>query len=141
MEQLSDSKEFGRLLRAARGYKGEQRPAFAERLGTTDTTLLKWEKGEFSSRYRTVEQRRELAERAITVSGCPAAWFGLEEQPAGVSERLEDLAQTVELIRRFLLADEPEELRTQLEREDAFARQHEPSSSSSEDRTSAEANR
>lgn len=141
MSVLSDSAEFGRLLAAARGYKGELRPAFAKRLGTTDTTLLKWEKGEFSSRYRTMDQRRELAERAIKVSGCPAGWFGLAEAEPGLSERVEALAQTVELLRSFLLQGESEDLRAQLEQADAFARQHEPSSSRPEDQSSAGASR
>lgn len=141
MTVLSDSAEFGRRLAAARGYRGELRPAFAKRLGTTDTTLLKWEKGEFSSRYRTMDQRRELAERAIRVSGCPAAWFDLGEAAPDLSERVESLAQMVELMRSFLLQGEPEELRAQLERADAFAQQHEPSSSRPEDQRPAEASR
>lgn len=106
---LSDSKRLGKTIAAARGWHGDQRPAFAKLLGTSDTTLLKWEGGDFSSRYRTADQRRQLAERVIRVSGCPAEWFELDEPAPTVMELLAAHDATLQMLAEHLdLQDEAE---------------------------------
>jgi transcriptional regulator with XRE-family HTH domain len=119
---LRDSEELGRRIAAARGYRRELRPDFAKRLGTTDTTLLKWEKGEFSSRYATREQRRQLVRLVIDASGCPAEWFDLAGGEQSLSERVAALEDQVAAARSILLGqpDADEAAETLRVADDAF---------------------
>lgn len=119
---LSDDKEFGKRIGAARGFRLELRPKFAKRLKTTDTTLREWEHGVFSSRYSSTEQRRQLAERVVKASGCPPEWFELREPPR--DEALDQLRRMVAAL--STLATTPDlgtSARQLLEAELAAARQ------------------
>lgn len=127
---LRDSAELGRRISAARGYHQSQRPEFAELIGTSDTTLLRWERGEFSSTYRTIDQRRQLMERVARASGCPPGWLGLAQLEPSTDDRLRE----VEAIVRELRVKAFGETAVQLEEdEERTARQYRSSGQHSEE--------
>lgn len=96
MNPLEDPVELGRRIQAARGYAGMKRPAFWEAMGSSEATVIRWEKGNEASLGRTLEERRQLAERIQRVTGCPAEWLGLEEAEPSIEERLSRVEQLLE---------------------------------------------
>ena len=87
---LKDAQEFGRRVAAARSYAGMKRPAFAKVMGRSVPTITRWEDGAKGSIGASIEQRRQLAQRIVEVTGCPPEWFDLSEPEPGEVDRLRD---------------------------------------------------
>lgn len=95
MDVLEDPEELGRRISAVRGYLQMQRPEFAELLEISVPTLRRWEEGDEASLGRSVNVRREKANRVLNVAEVPEQIMGI------VSFRLED--RLGELERKFEL--------------------------------------
>lgn len=94
--------EFGRLVGAVRGYMRMLRPDFADAMGTSVTTVERWEEGAIGSVGQPgSEKRQNLIAKLVRESGCPESWFGLSRQSEDLAERVARLerivAQTLDL--------------------------------------------
>ena len=91
MDVLEDPEELGRRIAAVRGYLRMLRPEFAAKLGISVPTLRRWEYGEESALGRSVDVRREKANRVLNIDpSIPEEIVGI------VSFRLEDRIAEVE---------------------------------------------
>jgi hypothetical protein len=99
---LEDPAELGRRISAARGYAQMQRPAYAKEMGVSVPTLRRIEEGDEGSLGRSVEQRRQIAERAMRVAKAPAEVLGLS--PADGQEATDFEVRVRAYVRRELEA-------------------------------------
>ncbi len=125
MSVLQSPQEFGRRIGAARGYMPHPRDKktnFAKMLGTSVPTLSRMEAGEVGSLGTSVEERRQLAERVVAVTGVPASLFEISEpEPTEVDQMKTALADLTETTSRqaaemVLLQRGQEDLRSRVER-------------------------
>lgn len=86
---FGSAEEVGRRIGAVRGYLGMQKPAFAELLGVSVSSIDRWERGELGETRR--RQPRQFAELVLEKTGAPRELFGLEP-----IARDEDRLQTIE---------------------------------------------
>jgi transcriptional regulator with XRE-family HTH domain len=139
MAVWDDPDELGRRVAAARAYLREDQATFGKRIGRSDKTLGKIERGELASVGPRPQDRRQLAELVAAIDGVPAELFGLEEG-GEVSERIEGLAQELAALRDLVLRPEDEEIRAAVRAAADAERQYGSTSRRSAEPLSGEAN-
>ena len=116
--------ETKRRISAARGYLGEQRPAFAKRLGMTASTLRRYEEEPNYPKTIKPHQQEALLRKIAEITGLPYEFFTVDfarlaaltaadsegliigEASEGGKVRPISLAELVQLLREELAGEE-----------------------------------